>query len=194
MGGCPVILWFFLKPPSHLHQNWCPPMGGHPHLKMKPPIWKTIPPLKPETPFHEMIPRRSTTNNNLKSSKILEKYVWRSSFLVNLEACRLIAGNFTIKWTPSHVFFDCILSSPHAPPMCWLKPPLLSNFEGGRGTALPCLQHLWETLNIVIYYWYMLVDICFVIYITNGQNKQTLLIYSFIWIMYSFQKTGAERC
>ena len=49
--------------------------------------------------------------------------MWRSSFLVNLQACRLIAGNFTIKWTPSQVFFDKILSSPHAPLMFWLKPP-----------------------------------------------------------------------
>ena len=46
-----------------------------------------------------------------------------SSFLVNLEACRLIAGNFFIKWTPSQVFFDSILSSPLAPPMFWLKRP-----------------------------------------------------------------------
>ena len=51
--------------------------------------------------------------------------MWRSSFLVNLQACRLIAGNFTIKWTPPQVFFDSILSSPHAPLMFWLKPPLI---------------------------------------------------------------------
>ena len=45
-----------------------------------------------------------------------------SSLLVNLQACRLIAGNFTMKWTPSQVFFGSILS-PHAFPMYWLKPP-----------------------------------------------------------------------
>ena len=49
--------------------------------------------------------------------------MWRKSFSINLEACRLIANNFTIKWTPSQVFFASILSSPHAPPMFWLKIP-----------------------------------------------------------------------
>ena len=161
-----------------------------------------------------------------------------SSFLVNLQVCRLIARNFTIKWTPLEVFFATILknsmlspcidlSSPHppinlwraptpnagfpivgaalgappsydlfrkplhqnrctaheaapplqnkalppiwktkpphwnvkhpsikwflekAPPMYWIKPPP-SNFEGlpqWGGTAPPCSQHLWETLQ-----------------------------------------------
>ena len=39
-----------------------------PHLKMKPPSEKQLPPLKREAPFHEMIPRKNTINNNLKSS------------------------------------------------------------------------------------------------------------------------------
>ena len=40
-----------------------------PHLKMKlPPSEKQPPPLKHDTPFYEMIPRKSTINNNLKSS------------------------------------------------------------------------------------------------------------------------------
>ena len=77
--------------------------------------------------------------------------MWRSSFLVNLEACRLVAGNFTIKWTHSQVFFDSMLSSLHAPLMLWLKPAPPSNFEEpppsiGGGTASSCSQHLWETL------------------------------------------------
>ena len=75
----------------------------------------------------------------------------KSSFLVNLETCRLIAGNFTTK-----LLHRYILSSPHAPPMCFdLKPT--SNFEehlwplpplkwgGGRGwghSLSPCSQHL----------------------------------------------------
>ena len=49
--------------------------------------------------------------------------MWRSSLLVNLEDCRIIADKFTIKWTLSQIFFDNILSSPHAPSMFWLKPP-----------------------------------------------------------------------
>ena len=48
--------------------------------------------------------------------------VW-SSFLVNLEACRLTAGNFTIKWTTSQVYFASILRSPHALPCFDLMPP-----------------------------------------------------------------------
>ena len=36
--------------------------------------------------------------------------MWRSSILVNLQACRLRAGNFTNWWTPSHVFFNTIWS------------------------------------------------------------------------------------
>ena len=49
-------------------------------------------------------------------AKILEKYMWSSSFLVNLQACRLIADNFTNRWTRCEVFFNSVLSLPHAPP------------------------------------------------------------------------------
>ena len=72
-GGAPPIQRFFFEKP---HQNQCPPMGHQPppHLKMKPPLSEKqpLPPpsplLKREVPFHEMIPRKSTINNNLKSS------------------------------------------------------------------------------------------------------------------------------
>ena len=40
----------------------------------------------------------------------------------------------------------------------------------------------------------MLADTWFDIYVTYGQKKQTLQIYNFFWIMYSFPKTGAESC
>ena len=40
----------------------------------------------------------------------------------------------------------------------------------------------------------MLVGICFDIYVTNGQDKQTLQMYNFFWIVHSFPKTGAESC
>ena len=43
--------------------------------------------------------------------------------LGNLQACRIIVGNFTNKRTPSQVFFDSILSPPHALPIHWLNPP-----------------------------------------------------------------------
>ena len=54
----------------------------NPPLKTDAPLWgilklknearpseKQIPPLKHETPLHEMIPRKSTINNNFKSSQ-----------------------------------------------------------------------------------------------------------------------------
>ena len=60
----------------------------------------------------------------------------RTSFLVNLQACRLIAN--TKRWTPSQVFFNSVLSPPPpCSPMYWVKPPLSNP---------PCSQHLWENL------------------------------------------------
>ena len=62
---------FFENPPT---KTDVPPMGHPLHLKMKPPLDlrnKPPPPppsLKHETPVHEMIPRKSTVNNNLKPS------------------------------------------------------------------------------------------------------------------------------
>ena len=63
-------------PPSYDFFSKTPPTKTdaphmeHPPLLNDPPIWKTKPPpsLKHETPFHEMLPRKSTINNNLKSS------------------------------------------------------------------------------------------------------------------------------
>ena len=70
MGGTSHLPIFFKSPPHH--QNRCPPWGTPLPLKMKPsPSEKQTPPppqLKHETPCHEMIPRKSTINNNLKSS------------------------------------------------------------------------------------------------------------------------------
>ena len=146
----PSILRFFSNP----HQNRCPPWGIPPLLKMKtPPIWKTAPfLLKHETPLHEMIPRKSAINNNV--AKILEKYVWRSSYLVNLQACRLIVDNFTIKWTPSQVLFVSVLSPLHAPPIKF--------WRANPRPPPPCSQHLWETLlmgakSLEIALWYFRV-------------------------------------
>ena len=127
VGGNIITIFFKTLPSPKLMLPHDPP-----HLKMKPP-------LKRETPFYEMIPRKSTINYNLNLAKILEKCVWRSSFLVNLQACRIIAGNFTIKWTPSQVFFDRILSPPHAPPMYWAPPHVLNT------CGKPCSVCLYET-------------------------------------------------
>ena len=65
--GCPPIQQFFLNSLPPIKTNASP--WGSSHLKMNPPIWKTIPPsFKRESPFHEMIPRKSTINSNLKSN------------------------------------------------------------------------------------------------------------------------------
>ena len=64
-GGTPPTSYiFFRKPPPAPkpmppHRAPSPPPSD---LKMKPPL------LKYETPFHEMIPRKNTINNNLESS------------------------------------------------------------------------------------------------------------------------------
>ena len=62
------------SPPSYIffwpplpHQNWCSSWGAPSPLKNE--AWtseNTPPPLKHEAPFHEMIPRKSTINNNFK--------------------------------------------------------------------------------------------------------------------------------
>ena len=67
VGGHPPIQQIFFE--KNAHQNWCP-HEAPPQLNNDPPppIWKTIPPLKHEVPFHELIPRKSTINDNLKSS------------------------------------------------------------------------------------------------------------------------------
>ena len=37
------------------------------------------------------------------------------------------------------------------------------------------------------------MDICFDIYVTNGQNKQTLQIYNFFWNYARFSKSGSRK-
>ena len=49
------------------HQDRNPSMGHLP-VKNEAPHLKNTHPLKREAPFHEMIPKKSTINNNLKSA------------------------------------------------------------------------------------------------------------------------------
>ena len=59
-------LTFLSKPPR---SKPMPPHGAHPKLKNEAPHLKNTPtPLKREAPSHEMILRKSTINNNFKSS------------------------------------------------------------------------------------------------------------------------------
>ena len=107
------------------------PHGVLPHLQMKTPLKNKPSPLRCEAPFHEMIPRKST-NNNLKSSWNPWKNVWRRSFLVNLQACRLIASNFN----------PCIDSSP--PPIkFWTASPYLPMRGGHSPHALNTCGKPW---------------------------------------------------
>ena len=64
----------------------------------------------------------------------------------DLQACRLIARNFAIKWTPSQVFFDIILSPPMLPPCIDFSPPPHPIL---KSPPPPGPQHLWETLYMV---------------------------------------------
>ena len=137
--------FFFENPP----RKPMPPMGHLPPLKNNP------------------LEKAQIATSNL--AKILEKYVWRSSFLANLEACRLIASNFSIKWTPSQAVFDSILSSSHASLMFWFKPPPPSNFEDPP----PRSQHQWETLcGVVKSYWCHIEKILFIEKIVMSHNKK----------------------
>ena len=63
--GHPPSYWFFRKPPTKTN---APSGVTTPPLKNEVlPSEKETPSLKDETPFHEMIPRRSIINNNLES-------------------------------------------------------------------------------------------------------------------------------
>ena len=110
-GGASSLIWgFFLNPTS-----WklvCPTAHSPPLENEVPLNWKTRPPPSHWNVKHPsmkwFLEKAQIVTENL--AKILQKYVWRSSFLVNLQVCWLIAGNFIIKWIPSQAFFDSILS------------------------------------------------------------------------------------
>ena len=95
--------------------------------------------------------------------------MWRSSFLINLQAYRLIAGNVTIKWTPSQTFFDSILSPPMLPPCIDLSP--LSNFEEA------CT---YSQTNYIFHsqIHYSLIDIILPLLLAHWLDSKTLLVPS----------------
>ena len=65
----PTLLFFLNPPPPHPSIKTDAPHGAHPQLKNEaPPSEKPIHPSKHEASFHKMIARKSTLNNNLKSS------------------------------------------------------------------------------------------------------------------------------
>ena len=88
------------------------------------------PPLKSEVPF-----------------QCVKKFIF-SKFT----SCRLVAVNFTTKWTPSKVFFCSILSLSMLSPCIDSRWPIKfwKGGGGGRGAQPPCSQHLWETLGMAL--------------------------------------------
>ena len=58
-----------------------------------------------------------------------------------MQACRLIASNFTIKWTPSQVFFGSISRLPILPPCIDLSPPMFSTPVVNPEKDMPIFNH-----------------------------------------------------
>ena len=85
-------------------------------------------------------------NKKHNLAKTLEKYVWRSSFLVNFQACSLIVDNYTNRWTPLQVFFNSILSPPMLPP-CIDSSSAPSNLKSCRMFSTPVWKPCIHTPN-----------------------------------------------
>ena len=139
-GGAPSILRFFSNPlPSP--QNQCPPWAS-PHLKMKPPSSdKQTTPIETWIPVHEMISRKSTINNNLKSSEnpwkiCVKKFIFSKfgGLLAYSQQLYYQMNSFT------GIFRQHKL--PHASPMFWCKPPP-SNFEEALILLFSCIWDLF---------------------------------------------------
>ena len=130
----------FFEPPPH--QNRCSPFE-HPPPRLKkeaPPSEKQPPPpLKREAPFHVMIPRKSTINNNLKSSSNPSK-ICVFSKCAGLQAySRQLYYQMNSFTGISRQHFKPTPPSQCSPPCIDLS-PLPIKFS-------PCSQHLWETLR-----------------------------------------------
>ena len=124
-GFSKLALWYIVKCDSIYFSNPPPPPWGTPTpLKNEPPHLKNnpSPPLKHETPFHEMIPRKSTINNNLKSSwnpwkTCLKKFIFSKFGDLQAYSRKLYyqMNSFT------GIFWEHF-KLPHAPAMFWLEP------------------------------------------------------------------------
>ena len=68
MGGVLPPSYDFFRNPRPPAKPILPPWSTPPHLKRKPHLKNKASPLKRETLFHEMIPRKSTITNHFKSS------------------------------------------------------------------------------------------------------------------------------
>ena len=81
--------------------------------------------------------------------------MWRSWFLTNLKACRLIAG-FTNIWTPWQVFFNSILSPLNLPHILIQVPSIFSTLVGNPGICAHWgdMKFCWEgNFYVVVGIW-----------------------------------------
>ena len=97
---------------------------------------------------------------------------WEVLSSVNLQTFRLVASNFTIKWTTSQVFFNSILSPSMLPPCIDLGPP--SNFEEPPHVLNTCKKSCRYFQNFNESWYYM--ECCSTIFslISSPNNKDIL--------------------
>ena len=121
-----------------------PPYGVHPLLKNKaPPSEKQLPPHIETWSTHEMIPRKSTINNNLKSSENPWKMCVKKFIFSKFAGLEAYSRQFYYQINSFTGIFRQHFKLPHASPMCWLKPPC--QILKSPPPSL-CSLHLWETL------------------------------------------------
>ena len=121
--------------------------------------------------------------------------MWRSSFLVILQACRLIASNFSIKWAPWQVFFNSILSPPHAPPCMDLSPPIKFWWappQWGQGGlfSTPVENPAWYILKSSVFKSFQWWSNCFKMKMVSAKNHIfmfkdfQLTIFEYFWTIF----------
>ena len=80
--------------------------------------------MKREAPFHEMIPRKSTINTNLKSSKNPWKICVKKFIFSKFAGLQAYSRQLYYQMNSfTGIFRQYLKPSSHAPPMYWLKPP-----------------------------------------------------------------------
>ena len=105
---------------------------------------------------------------NSKTQKYLEN-VWRSSFLVNLQASRLIASNVTNRWTPSQAFFNSVLSPPPCFPHALTQAPLPPPHQILKSP--PCSQTFRKPCYLGTYHFPCFLGTCVNLFRLNRPDK-----------------------
>ena len=150
MRGCLPIFWFFFEPPPPpTHSKPMPSMRCSPlTLKWSSPCKKQSPPLKRKKPFHEMIPRKSTINNNLKSSQnpwkiCVKKFIFSKFAGLQAYSWQLYYHIYSF----TSIFWQHFRAPlPLLPPCIDLSPPIKFWRAPPHPPPPLCSQYLWETL------------------------------------------------